>query len=84
MSDYLFAHPSFLSDAGRVLDLGGTFDGYNESPSPAEADRLAMRADWKAVGDALGEGEPCMFDGLTEGIYGLVCFCPRCSPRCGR
>jgi len=55
VSDYLFAHPSFLSGAGRVLDLGGTFDGYNESPSPAEADRLAMRADWKAVGDALGE-----------------------------
>ena len=26
---------------------------------------------------------PCMFDGLPPGVYGLVCTCPRCSPRCG-
>lgn len=26
--------------------------------------------------------EPCMFDGLPPGVYGLVCRCPRCSPRC--
>jgi hypothetical protein len=26
--------------------------------------------------------EPCAFDGLPPGVYGLVCFCPRCSPRC--
>jgi hypothetical protein len=27
------------------------------------------------------EREPCMFDGLPPGVYGLVCSCPRCSPR---
>jgi hypothetical protein len=26
--------------------------------------------------------EPCMFDGLPPGVYGLVCHCPRCTPRC--
>ena len=25
---------------------------------------------------------PCMFDGLPPGVYGLVCTCPRCTPRC--
>lgn len=24
--------------------------------------------------------EPCAFDNLPPGVYGLVCFCPRCSP----
>ena len=25
--------------------------------------------------------EPCLFDSLPPGTYGLVCPCPRCSPR---
>jgi hypothetical protein len=25
--------------------------------------------------------EPCMFDSLPPGTYGLVCPCPRCSPQ---
>ncbi len=33
----------------RVLDLGGTFDGYNISRSPAEADTKAMLSDWYIV-----------------------------------
>lgn len=27
--------------------------------------------------------EPCAFDSLPPGVYNLVCFCPKCSPRCG-
>ena len=46
----LFAHPSFFSGAARVLDLGGTFDAYNASPSPDEADVHALSSDWYAVG----------------------------------
>ena len=53
MSDYLFAHPSFLSGAARSLDLGGIFDSYNESQSPQKADERAMRSDWSAVGSEL-------------------------------
>jgi len=25
--------------------------------------------------------EPCAFDGLPPGVYGMVCCCPKCSPR---
>jgi hypothetical protein len=26
--------------------------------------------------------EPCAFDGLPPGAYGLYCGCPKCSSRC--
>lgn len=48
MSEYttaLFARPSFLSGAARLLDLGGTFDRYNRSPDAATADLDALRRD---------------------------------------
>jgi len=50
MSDFLFAHPSFLSGVARSLDLGGTFDDYNASDTPKQADARAARADWLATG----------------------------------
>ena len=25
---------------------------------------------------------PCMFDSLPDGVYGLVCTCPKCRPIC--
>jgi hypothetical protein len=53
MSDYLFAHPSFLYGIARSLDLGGTFDAYNESLTPNEADGRAIASDWLAVGKDL-------------------------------
>ncbi|MBY0460112.1 MAG: hypothetical protein K2V38_22580 [Gemmataceae bacterium] len=34
----------------RLADLTGQLNRYNRSPSPAEADALAMWADWSAVG----------------------------------
>ncbi len=46
----LFAVPSYMSGAARVLDLGGTFDVYNISPSEEEADVRALQSDWRAVG----------------------------------
>lgn len=49
-TDFLFARPSFLSGFGRVFDLFGVFDSYNESMSTEEADVLAMRSDWAMVG----------------------------------
>jgi len=50
MTDFLFARPSALSGAGRVIDLMGTFDRYNVSASPEEADARAIFSDWLAVG----------------------------------
>jgi hypothetical protein len=52
-TDYLFAQPSFASGAARVLDLWGTFDEYNRSATPQEADGKAIAADWLIVGQAL-------------------------------
>ncbi len=46
-STRLFAVPNFLSGAARVLDLGSTFDVYNESEDP---DRVALMSDWTQVG----------------------------------
>jgi hypothetical protein len=49
-TDFLFAQPSFASGAARSLDLWGTFDDYNQSETPAEADAKAIAADWCVVG----------------------------------
>ncbi len=49
-TDALFARPSFLSGFARVLDLGGTFDGYNQSESEEDSDLRALQGDWAAVG----------------------------------
>lgn len=47
----LFACPSFLTGFSRLLDLGATFDRYNENRTPEEVDFLALWSDWAAVGD---------------------------------
>jgi hypothetical protein len=49
-SDFLFAEPSLVSGAARLLDLYCLFDSYNTSPTGAEADYKALLADWCAVG----------------------------------
>ena len=49
-STYLFSPPSVLSGVARILDLGGTFDEYNDSTTTEESDILAVLADWVAVG----------------------------------
>jgi hypothetical protein len=55
MTNILFAWPSALSGAARVLDLGATFDVYNVSPDEATADAVAIYSDWLAVGKDLAE-----------------------------
>jgi hypothetical protein len=47
---FLFSNPTFLSEMGRVLDLGSTMTEYNSSPSAAIADYLALKSDWYAIG----------------------------------
>jgi hypothetical protein len=58
MSDYstfLFAKPSLVEGAARLLDFGNTFDENNYSKSPEEADRKAIECDWDQVGLDLWE-----------------------------
>jgi RNA-splicing ligase RtcB len=54
-SDFLFASPSFLTGAGRVMDLGAALEycNYDISRSPEEADIRAIASDWQVVGDDL-------------------------------
>ena len=53
MSDFLFARPSFLGGASRVLDLFGTLQEYNKPPTPQLADHQAMFDDFRAIGTDL-------------------------------
>ena len=52
-SDFLYARPSFWEGLARVLDLGGTLNVYNRTPTPKQADAIAIRNDWQAVGEDL-------------------------------
>jgi hypothetical protein len=54
-SGFLFADPSFMSGAARVIDLWGQFDDYNGSDTTAEADAKALAADWLVVGQDIGD-----------------------------
>ena len=49
MSDFLFARPSVLEGAGRVIDLFGVLQVYNSCDTPAEADATAMAQDIAAL-----------------------------------
>jgi len=60
MSDSLFlcARPSFIEGMSRIFDFGGTLNEYNQSLTPAQADYLALRGDWRLVGRDLA----CVLD----------------------
>ena len=53
VTDFLFARPSFLSGVGRLFDLWGKYDGYNNSASTNEADMRALYSDWRITGQDL-------------------------------
>ena len=50
-TDLLFARPSFLEGVARLLDFGGTLNEYNRSDMPEDADLVALRSDWEALGE---------------------------------
>ncbi len=54
-TDFLFATPTFLTGAGRTIDLGAWLErySYNFSRTPAEADAWATVNDWAVVGHDL-------------------------------
>lgn len=49
-TDLLYARPSVLEGVARLFDLAGALDEYNTSVSAEEADILALRSDWYAIG----------------------------------
>ena len=52
-SDFLFARPSWISGVGRVMDLWGCFEDFNDSPTAEVADECALYSDWRMVGEDL-------------------------------
>ena len=52
-SSFLFARPSLIEGAGRILDFGDTLTEYNRSPTGEIADYIALATDWKQVGGDL-------------------------------
>ena len=48
-TSYLFARPRALHGIARLFDFFGVYDSYNTSPTPQEADILAVFQDWLAV-----------------------------------
>lgn len=53
VSGKLYAQPSFIEGMSRNMDIFNTLRAYNESPTEAEADIVALKNDWRAVGDDL-------------------------------
>jgi len=47
---FLYARPSFTEGLARVLDVGGTLNVYNVSPTGECADYQAIKSDWLATG----------------------------------
>jgi hypothetical protein len=66
----LYSQPSMLEGFARVLDIGGVFDDYNESPTPTETDRLAMLSDWYAVSFDLERAVRRYDAGASEPVVG--------------
>jgi len=69
----LFANPSFWDGFGRVIDFGGLSCEFNTSLTPEQADALALRSDWHAVGDDLWQAyselrknQPSLTDGTVK------------------
>lgn len=56
MGSYLYASPSFLSGAARLLDFGNTYDTYNHAMTGSQADSLGLLWDWALVGNDLWQG----------------------------
>lgn len=52
-TDQLFAMPGFFGGMASALDMGNTLTIFNESRTPEEADAMAIRSDWKVVGQDL-------------------------------
>lgn len=49
------AEPSWISGAGRTIDLWGVFEDFNDSPTAEIADERGLYADWRRIGEDLAE-----------------------------
>ncbi len=64
-SDFLVEQPSLHSGAARLFDFYGLYDTYNISPSEAQADAIAILADWMVTGQDI-EGAMLQYEELQK------------------
>jgi hypothetical protein len=65
-TDFLVTMPSVLLGVARLVDLGTTLDAYNISPTPEDADTIAIASDWRMVGKDLRDAIVTQGDVLSE------------------
>jgi hypothetical protein len=52
-SDFLTADSTFMTGAGTIFNLAGSYYRFNSSPTTAVADTKALFMDWAIVGQDL-------------------------------
>lgn len=50
ITSYIYSDSGFLVGMGSILNISGNYFDYNYCSSPEEADRKALKSDWKMVG----------------------------------
>lgn len=65
VTDYLFATPSYLTGAGTVINLAGSYYDFNTSSSEIEADNIAIKNDFAIVGKDLNNALYCFIKEVT-------------------
>jgi len=50
---YLASMPGFWAGMGRLFDFGNTYDTYNQTASPEQADGIGIMMDWHVVTEDL-------------------------------
>jgi len=50
---YLASMPGLWAGIGRLFDFGNTYDTYNQTASPEQADGIGIMMDWQMVCDDL-------------------------------
>lgn len=57
-SDFLVARPGFAEGAARLFDFAGALNTYNTTLTAEGADRRAISADWRAIGEDIEQAIP--------------------------
>lgn len=52
-TDFLMPRSSYITGAGTVFNLAGSYYVYNTSNTPEEADAKALASDWQVIGNDL-------------------------------
>ena len=52
-AECLYARPSFLEGAARIMDFSDSMTFFNTRETPEEADRVALATDWAVVANLI-------------------------------